>query len=112
MKMQLDRVSFRERLAPRRDPYYQRVSQGRYVGFRKMAAGAPGTWLARLYDGESYAHKPLGDFGTLEEKERFDAAKKAAETWFQHLDMGGSTKPHSVKAAGQAYVEKQRTEKG
>jgi hypothetical protein len=25
------------------------------------------------------------DFATLPEKERFDAAKKAAEGWFQHL---------------------------
>jgi hypothetical protein len=112
MKVQLDRVGFRERLAPRRDPYFQRVAQGRYVGFRKMTTDTPGTWLARFYDGESYAHKPLGDFATLEEKERFDAARKAAEAWFQHLDMGGSTKPQSVKAAGQAYVEKQRAEKG
>jgi site-specific recombinase XerD len=77
-----------------------------------MTTDTPGTWLARFYDGQRYAHKPLGDFATLEEKERFDAARKAAEAWFQHLDMGGSTKPHSVKAAGQAYVEKQRAEKG
>jgi site-specific recombinase XerD len=112
MKVQLDRVGFRERLAPRRDPYFQRLSEGRYVGFRKMSTDTPGTWLARFYNGEKYVPKSLGDFATLEEKERFDAAKKAAEAWFQHLDMGGSTKPHSVKAAGQAYVEKQRAEKG
>jgi integrase len=112
MKVQLDRVGFRERLAPRRDPYFQRVAQGRYVGFRKMVTDTPGTWLARFYDGESYAHKPLGDFATLEEKERFDAAKKAAEEWFTELDMGASTKATSVKAACEAYVKKLRAESG
>src|SRR5690606_25572186 len=99
MKVQLDRVKARADLRPRRDPYFQRVSQGRYVGFRKMAAGTPGTWLARFYDGERYIHKPLGDFATLDEKDRFDAARKAAEEWYQHLDMGGATEPLSVKAA-------------
>jgi site-specific recombinase XerD len=112
MKMQLDRVSFRKRLAPRRDPHYQRVSQGRYVGFRKMTADSTGMWSARHYDGEGYVPQPLGDFATLPEEERWDAALLAALKHWEHVDMGGSAKPHSVKAAGQAYVEKQRTEKG
>ncbi len=112
MKVQLDRVSARARLKPRRDPYFQRVSEGRYVGFRKMAAGAPGTWLARHYDGEGYVPKPLGDFATLPEEERYDAALRDAMKHWEHVDMGGSTKPHNVTGAGQAYVEKQRTEKG
>jgi hypothetical protein len=38
----LDRVDSRNRLAPRRDPYWQRVAEGRYIGFRRMSSGASG----------------------------------------------------------------------
>jgi hypothetical protein len=106
--MKLDRVEARERLKPRRDPYFQRLSEGRYVGFRKMTPDTPGTWIARFYDGEKYHHKRLGDFPEKLAKERFDAAKESAEVWFEGLDMGASTKPTAVKHL--RYVEKLRTE--
>jgi integrase len=106
----IDRVETRARVAARRDPYWQRLTQGRYVGFRKLRAGAIGTWLARFNDGERYHYQPLGDFGTLPEKERFDAAKRAAEEWFRHLDVGGSTSRSTVKAACEVYVAKLRLE--
>ena len=110
MGKRIDRVDVRARLALQRDPHWMRLSQGRYVGFRYMTKGSPGTWLARFYDGSGYAYESLGDFATLPENERYDAAKKAAEAWFDHLDKGGSTEPLSVKAACQAYVDKLRLE--
>ncbi|MGH8744655.1 MAG: tyrosine-type recombinase/integrase, partial [Burkholderiales bacterium] len=91
MTVHIDRVETRVNLKPRRDPYWYRLTQGRYIGFRKMVRGATGTWLARTYDSEQYQYKPLGDFAVRPEKERFDAAKRAAEKWFGHLDAGGST---------------------
>jgi site-specific recombinase XerD len=107
--MQLDRVDSRGRLKVRRDPYWQRLSQGRHVGFRRMTAGSEGTWLARFYDPEKgYEYQTLGDFATLEEKQRFDAARAAAEAWFQHLDRGGVVDVSTVKGACAAYVEKLR----
>jgi site-specific recombinase XerD len=110
---QIDRVAWRtDPKHVRRDPYWQRIAQGRYVGFRRMTKASPGTWLARFYDGARYVQQPLGDFGTLPDAERYDAARKAAEAWFQHLDMGGATEPQSVKAACEAYVDKLRTERG
>jgi len=109
--MKLDRVEARGRLGVRRDPYWQRLTQGRYVGFRRMLASSPGTWLARIYDGERYHQKPLGDFADRQEKDRFDAAKVEAETWFRHLDLGGTTDRATVKVACEAYVENRRTEK-
>lgn len=111
MSKRLDRVDVRDRLPLRRDPYWHRLSQGRYVGFRKMTRGKPGTWLARAYGDAGYAYETLGDFSTVPEGERYDAAKKAAEAWFQHIDLGGSTQDHTVKAACEAYLEKLRTEK-
>ena len=111
MSMKLDRVEARSRLEVRRDPYWQRLSEGRYVGFRRLSAATLGTWLARFYDGERYHHKPLGDFATADAKARYDAAKAAAEEWFNHLNKGGSTKRQTVKAACEARVKDRRTEK-
>jgi integrase len=111
MSKRIDRVDVRTKLPLRRDPYWHRLSEGRYVGFRHMTKGSPGTWLARAYGDAGYAYETLGDFATLSENERFDAARKAAEAWFQHVDMGGSTEPHTVKAACEAYLEKLKTEK-
>lgn len=111
MAVHLDRVDARNRLKPRRDPYWQRLTQGRHIGFRRLTTASPGTWLARLYDGEGYEYQPLGDFASLPEKERFDAAKKDAEKWFTHMDRGGSTDALTVKSACAAYVEKVQIEK-
>jgi integrase len=111
MSKRIDRVDLRSRLQLRRDPYWLRISEGRYVGFRRMTRGTPGTWLARAYVDGKYAYETLGDFATLPDGERYDAAKKAAEHWFQHLDLGGSTKPQSVKAACEAYLEMLKAEK-
>jgi integrase len=109
----IDRVDTRAKLDLRRDPYWQRLAQGRYLGFRRMTKGKTGTWLARLYDGEKYVypHGGIGDFSALPENEQFDAAKKAAEEWFRQQEMGVSPKSTTVKAACEAYVEKQRLEK-
>jgi integrase len=109
--MNLDRVDARSRLKPRRDPYWQRLAQGRYVGFRKMTKGAAGTWLARIYLDGKYQQHPLGDFGDLDEKDRYDEAKKKAEVWFTHMGAGGAAKPGTVGEACEAYVEHLKTEK-
>ena len=93
----IEKVVWRKSAKARRAPYWKRYSKGRYIGWRKMGSG-PGTWLARAWDGEKYPQKPLGDFGDKPEEERYDAALGEAVKWFQHLDMGGSTTPQSVKA--------------
>lgn len=105
-------VGVREKLPPQREPYWQRITQGKFIGYRKMNRGASGTWVARFYDGDRYYYQRLGDFGDLPEKDRFDAAKKGAEEWFDHVDLGGSTKAHSVKEACEAYLAKLRSERG
>lgn len=111
MGQSIDRVEARGRLKPRRDPYWQRLSQGRYVGFRLLTASSVGTWLARFYDGNDYQYKPLGDFAGQPGKDRYDAAKKEAEEWFRHLDRGGAAKSGTVKAACEAYVAWLKVEK-
>ncbi len=96
--MDLSRKRDRDRLATRHDPYWQRLSEGAYLGFRR----GPDTWIAR-YRGrdKKQQFRPLG--GNLE----FDQAKKKAEEWFEQL--GGpatrTVKRDSVRAALEAYIK-------
>jgi len=108
----LNRVGKRKDLKPRRAPHWQELSRGKSLGYRRMTAASPGSWIARIYLDGDYQQKPLGDFAMLAEEERFDAAKKAAEEWFAHISMGGSTDKVTVKQACEAYVDKLRQEKG
>jgi integrase len=101
----------RARLAFRREPYWQRVASGRHLGFRHMTRGKPGTWLARAYTDRGYVYETLGDLAELPERERYDTARKHADRWFSHLDMGGSARPSTVRAACEAYVERIRVER-
>jgi integrase len=103
----LSRVETRDRLKPRREPYWYRVEAGCYLGFRKMVEGGSGTWVARFRDTDAgkQQHRALGDFGELPAHARFDAAAKAAREWFAHLGRGGSTGATTVEEACAAYVQ-------
>ena len=102
----LAKVEARGKLAPRRDPYWQRVEAGCFVGFRRMSPDSPGTWLARHRDPDTgkQAQNPLGEFPDLAASARFDAAVMAAREWFGHLNRGGKKEPLTVKQACANYV--------
>lgn len=108
------KVSERARLKPRRDPYWHKLSAGCYVGYRKMTPGSDGNWSARFLDDSKspakQAYMALGDFTELPDGERFDAAKKAAEAWFDHLGSGGTTESITVKQAWNRYIAKLENE--
>ena len=72
----LSRKCDRERLAVRREPHWQRLDAGAYLGFRR----GPDTWLARYRarDGQQQ-YKSIG------EAIDFDEAKRQAEDWLQQL---------------------------
>jgi len=72
----LSRKRERERLRPRREPYWQRLNKGAYLGYR---AGAD-TWLVRLRDRAGVQH-----YGALPSVAEYDEAKKAAEDWFKQM---------------------------
>jgi integrase len=99
------KVVERQRLKGRRGPYWAKIAKGRYVGFRKMAAGSEGTWLARCYDDSTgkQAYRPLGAFSELPEGLRYDGAQKAALEWFAHLGRGGSSEAVTVRGACERY---------
>jgi len=105
MPLSLGRVDQRSKLAIRRDPYWQRLTSGQSIGFRRISAGTPGTWLARFYDGKRYHSQPLGDFADLAEKDRYDAALAVAMPWFRHKSAGGLSGDLTVSAACAAYAD-------
>jgi integrase len=93
----ITRKKARERLKPRREPYWLRLAQGAYVGFRR----GPDTWLARFRgrDGKQQ-WKPLGVFA------EYDDAKKSAEDWLAQLSGSAvrSVKRGTVRLALEAYL--------
>jgi hypothetical protein len=114
MASRIDTVEARTRLKPRGSPYWQKLSTGCHLGFRKMARGAAGTWIAQAYDAatQKQTRRSLGAFDHLPAHQRFDAAKRAAEEWFRHLGHGGSADTVTVKGACEGYVKHVCADKG
>ncbi len=110
----LQKVGDRENLKARRDPYWARLEQGCSLGLRKMKPGSEGSWLARSVDETTGKRifKALGEFESLPQSQRFDAARKAAVDWFVHLGKGGSTEEVTVRLACERYVAHLRETKG
>lgn len=91
MALDLSKVGERERLKARREPHWQRLRAGCFLGFRPSKRGGKGTWIARAYDEDSgkYRVRSLGDFGTLPGNEMFAAAKREAEALAELVETGG-----------------------
>lgn len=114
MATRIDTVASREKLKPRRGPYWHRVTKGCYIGYRKMTTSGHGSWLARARDEEAgvqQLYKPLGEFLELADHLRFDAAAKAAQAWFDHLGRGGTARAATVAEACTRYVRHLRATK-
>jgi integrase len=84
----LSRKRERERLPARREPYWHRLAEGCYLGFRRGAD----TWVARYRgrDGRQQYHA-LDKIGA----DDYDGAKAAAEAWCASL--GASAVRRSVR---------------
>lgn len=94
MALDLSKVGERERLKARREPHWQRLRAGCFLGYRPSLRGSKGTWVARAYDEDSgkYRVKSLGDFGTLPGNAMFAAAKKEAEAFAEQVESGGEVR--------------------
>lgn len=112
MSSRIDTVEARKKLAPRRAPYWARLSPGLSLGYRRMTQGSAGTWLARQYDEATQKEtwRSLGGFEELPAHERYGAAKKAAEELAAHMGRGGSADTMTVSEACAAYIQHQRRE--
>lgn len=94
MALDLSKIGEREKLKAVREPHWQRLRAGCFLGFRPSKQGGKGTWIARAYDADSskYRLKALGDFGTLTGNEVFTAARKAAEAFAELVEAGGQVR--------------------
>jgi integrase len=107
----LSKIGRREELKPNKDkePHWQRLRAGCYIGFRPSKRGGKGTWIARAYDPDAakYARKALGDYGTLSGNDVFAQAKKDAEAWADVVESGGTPteKLETVADACRAYLK-------
>lgn len=115
MAMDLSKVGERDRLKAQREPHWQRLRAGCFLGFRPSKRGGKGTWIARAYDEDAgkYRVKSLGDFGTLPGNAMFAAAKKEAEKLAEMVEAGGQirAKIETVADACKEYA-KTRPEAG
>jgi len=115
MAKDLSKVGERDRLKSQREPHWQRLRAGCFLGFRPSKRGGKGTWIARAYDEDAgkYRVKSLGDFGTLPGNEIFAAAKKEAEKLADLVEAGGQVRA-KIETVGDACKEyaKTRTEAG
>lgn len=92
----LSRKRDRERLKARREPYWQKLVDGGYLGFRR----GPNTWIARYRgrDGRQTYHALAAS--------DYVEAKKQAEDWFTQLGSAVVRAPKSgtVKNALETYL--------
>lgn len=97
----------RSKLEPRREPYWDRIEAGCFLGYRKLEDGT-GTWIARWRNEEgAQKYHAIGSTPSV----GYDAAVKAARQWFAQC-KGGSTEVITVEEACRRYVIDRRTEKG
>ncbi|WP_157081947.1 tyrosine-type recombinase/integrase [Sphingomonas pruni] len=107
----LSKIGKREELKPNanKEPHWQRLHAGCYIGFRPSKRGGKGTWIARAFDEDTgkYSRKALGDYGALTGNDVFTQAKKDAEAWAELVETGGtpSEKLETVADACRAYLE-------
>jgi integrase len=114
MSHRIDNVAIRSKLKARQAPYWHKLSTGCHLGFRKLTPSSDGVWYAQAYDKATgtQTRRSLGAFDELPAHQRFDAAKKAAEDWFKHLDRGGDVNLATVGVACERYVAHVLTDRG
>src|SRR3990170_3007823 len=109
MAVDLSRVRERDALKSQREPHWQRIRPGCFLGFRPSAREGSGTWIARAYDeqGRGYKLKALGDFPTVPPRDQFALAKKEAEGFADLISSGGHSvaRPETLREACEAYAK-------
>lgn len=71
-----------------------------------MTAKSEGTWSARYqFDDGKRKSIALGDYSGLPRHQRYDVAKREAETWFAHIDQGGAVERATLRDACEAYAD-------
>ncbi len=105
--MDLSKVQAREKLKWRREPYWQRISAGHFLGFRPSKIGKGGSWISRYYDSakQKDIEHALGDYGDSPANRRHGLALRDAAAWFEHISIGGTPKTVTVRHACETYAK-------
>lgn len=77
MNTRIDTITGRNKLVPRTEPYWHKLSIGQYLGYRKLADGS-GRWIAR----ETVNRKNKYEALKCDEKTSFSDAQKIARQFF------------------------------
>jgi integrase len=109
----LDSKDARRRLAPRAKPYFRTIERGLHLGYRRLANGAAGPWVARHYLGDRrYEEEAIAHADDLS-----DADGVAILTYWQAVEVArermklrvrsaaGIVGPYTVADAVTAYHE-------
>lgn len=106
--MRIDTPTQRLRLKVRREPYWVKLQDRGYLGFRRTDGG--GTWVARWRD-ELGKHLYMAlRPGLIAPEAAHDEAARLAREWFKNA-AAGVTARRTVRQAADAYVEALRQRK-
>lgn len=109
----LDSKEARRRLAPRAKPYFRAIERGLHLGYRRLATGAAGPWVARHYLGDQrYEEESLGHADDLSDADGiailnyWQAVEAARKRMLLRVQAeAGITGPYTVADAVAAYLE-------
>lgn len=87
-RYEIDKATVRNKLAPRREPFWGApVERGLYVGFRRLAQG--GNWIARYHaEDRSHVYQSLG---AVTAENDYENATREAKRWRRTVDAGVQT---------------------
>src|SRR5471032_1467446 len=97
MPLPINSKSARDKLLPRREPYFWRLQTGLSIGYRKLTRG-DGTWIARRTE---HGKKQTHSLGTMAS---YDEAVSAVLAWANAMDAGVSSYGMTVKGACEHYL--------
>lgn len=94
----IESKSGRDKLAPRREPYWWKLAQGQHIGYRCLAQGE-GTWIAKYRDDQTGERtiRSLGAIADTDKAAAYSLAKRQAEQWFRELAIGVEPEPKTVR---------------
>lgn len=106
MKEQIQSKTARDKLEPRREPYFDRIRTGLYVGYRKLPQGE-GSWIARRRNDDGKQ-----EYQKLDDCTSYDDALTATLEWASAVESGVVSKGTTVKEACENYVKHLALRKG
>ncbi len=110
----LDARTARLKLAPRAEPYWRTIHEGRAIGYRRAPGGRGGTWIARHYDANAKPARVYHSLGSADDfmdadgadTLTFAQAQEKAREWFAGIAKaaGKVIAPLTVAKALENYL--------